>query len=196
MKLKNFIKNLLLYISAFVPMYFLIFIKLIVEIINQNLSFNILNTLNFVTLLTLIVLGLFGLYYNVFKSNIKTEKITIIKTENITDKHFLGYFSLFVFFALPLDLSLVSVYCVYILVLVFIGIVYISNDLFYINPLLNIFGYKFFSIEYSKENGEICKGKIFYRGKTICKNEIAYVKIKNENFSFIDTKYKIKDETS
>ena len=139
-------KNLLLYLSAFMPMYVLVFVKLVVEIINNNLSFNVLNTINFATLLLLIIGGVIGLLWNVKYNNEKSNEIIILKSENITDKHFLGYFSLFVFFAIPLDLSLVSAYCVYVLVLIFIGIVYINNSLYYINPLLNILGYNFYDI--------------------------------------------------
>lgn len=183
-----FLKNLLLYISAFVPMYVLVFVKLIVEIVNQNLSFNVLNTLNFVTLLLLIAFGAFGLLWNMKFSDGESIQIEIVSKQNITDKHFLGYFSLFVFFAIPLDLSLVSAYCVYVLVLVMIGIVYINNSLFYINPLLNILGYNFYDIKYKKVGEEkIRSAKIFYRGNAIIEGKTCWIKIKNEHFSFIDS---------
>ena len=185
----NFLKNLLLYISAFVPMYVLVFVKLIVEIINDNLSFNVLNTINFVTLLLLITAGVGGLFWNVKFSTDKSVKIQIISKQNITDKHFLGYFSLFVFFAIPLDLSLVSAYCVYVLVLIMIGIVYINNSLYYINPLLNLLGYNFYDIEYIEEGCSQTKAaKIFYRGELKIEGRVYKVKVKNEHFCFIDKK--------
>lgn len=187
--MKNFIKNLLLYISAFVPMYVLVFVKLIVEIANSNLSFNVLNTLNFVTLLLLIGLGIFGMLWNVWWATEKTIEIEIISKKNITDNHFLGYFSLFVFFAIPLDLSLVSAYCVYVLVLVMIGIVYINNSLYYINPLLNILGFNFYDIEYKEVGTDTIKqAKIFYRGDFYQKDNVCKVKIKNQHFCFVDKK--------
>ena len=185
------IKNLLLYISAFVPMYFLILIKLIVELINNNLTFNILNTLNLVTLLLLIISGILGLIWNINFSSEKSKEIVILKKVNITDQHFLGYFSLFVYFAIPLDLSRVSAYCVYVLVLVFIGIVYLNNSLYYINPLLNILGFNFYDIEYKEvETGEIKTGKIFFKGNLILENKAYYAKVKNKHFCFIDKKHK------
>ncbi len=179
-------KNLLLYLSAFMPMYVLVFIKLVVEIINNNLSFNVLNTINFATLLLLIIGGVIGLLWNVKYNNEKSNEIIILKSENITDKHFLGYFSLFVFFAIPLDLSLVSAYCVYVLVLIFIGIVYINNSLYYINPLLNILGYNFYDIEYRDvDSGEIKQGKIFFKGEPEL-GKPYFAKVKNKHFCFID----------
>ncbi len=191
----NFLKNLLLYISAFVPMYVLVFIRLIVEIVNDNLSFNVLNTTNFITLLLLIGLGIWGLIWNIKLSNDKSIKISIISKNNITDKHFLGYFSLFVFFAIPLDLSLVSAYCVYVLVLIMIGIVYINNSLYYINPLLNILGYNFYDIEYIEEGtSEKKSAKIFYRGNFIIDGKVYDVKVKNEHFCFIDNGKKAQNQ--
>ena len=169
-------------------MYFLVLVKLVVELINKNLRFNILNTLNLVTLLFLIFGGVFGLIWNIRYSNQKAIKVRIISVKNITENHFLGYFSLFVFFAIPLDLSFVSAYCVYVLVLVMIGVVYISNSLYYINPLLNLLGYSFYDVEYeeveSKKKGNV---KLFCKQK-LQSERVFWIKIKNEHFCFIDTK--------
>lgn len=183
----NFIKNLLLYISAFVPMYFLILIKLIVEICNDNLHFNVLNTLNLITLLSLIFFGIIGLIWNIHFEKEKSKEIIILEKKNITDQHFLGYFSLFVFFAIPLDLANMSNYCIYVAILILIGIVYINNSLYYINPLLNILGYNFYNITYREKDGQDTRtAKIFYRGTLILENKTYWVKLKNTNFAFID----------
>lgn len=185
----NFLKNLSLYLSAFVPMYVLVFIKLLVELINQNLTFNVLNTINFITLVLLIAAGVGGLIWNVKFSSDEPVQIEIVSKQNITDKHFLGYFSLFVFFAIPLDLSLVSAYCVYVLVLVMIGIVYIDNSLYYINPLLNILGFKFYDIQYRVVGqDEVKSAKMFFRGDLPMENKTFWAKVKNQHFCFIDKK--------
>ena len=183
--MKKMIKNILLFLSAFVPMYFLIFVKLVVEIINDNLHFNVLNTLNFVTLLLLIGLGIVGLVWNIKYSSKKSIKIEVVSRKNITDQHFLGYFSLFVFFAIPLDLSYVSAYCVYVLVLVMIGIVYISNSLYYINPLLNLLGYKFFDVEF-KFFGQSETKQVKMFTKTDIPLGQCFINIKNEHFCFLN----------
>ena len=72
----KFLKNLLLYISAFVPMYFL---KLVVEIMNGNLTFNALNTINFILLILLISSGIFGLVWNVWLNHEKAKEIVVLK---------------------------------------------------------------------------------------------------------------------
>lgn len=183
----KFLKNLTLYISAFMPMYFLVLLKLVVELINANLTFNVLNSINLATLLLLSIASIWGLLWNIKFNNDTSKEVQILSQHNITDRHFLGYFSLFVLFAIPLDLSYVSVFCVYITTIIFIGIVYMHNSLYYINPFLNILGYSFYDIEYKEiDSDKICTAKIFYKGKLEIENKTYFVKLKNEHFSFVD----------
>ncbi len=188
-KLKSQLKDLSLFLSAFVPMFILIFLKLVIEMLNDNLHFNVLNTLNFVTLILLVACGIGGLIWNI-KATGRTKEIKIISRQNITDKHFLGYFSLFVLFALQLDLSHVSGYCIFVIIMILIAIVYIKNSLFYINPLLNILGYNFYDVTYKIVGEEREKeAKIFHKGELNIDSNY-FVNIKNDNFTFIDKRKK------
>ncbi|MBO5395234.1 MAG: hypothetical protein J6A28_05005 [Clostridia bacterium] len=183
----KFLKNILLFLSAFVPMFVLILLKLIIDIINSNLTFNVLNTLNLCTLVILILTGICGLYWSTHEKEAGKE-IYILSAQNITDKHFFGYFSLFVLFALQLDLSLISGYCTFVVIMFFIAVVYIKNALFYINPLLNILGYNFYDVTYQlREEGSEHNAKIFSKGVLLPKKKYV-ANIKNQNFTFIDTK--------
>lgn len=167
-------------------MYFLIWVKLVMELINDNLHFNVLNTIVFVALIVVIVLGLIGLKLEIFNQKEKSQKVIIMEWNNITDRHFLGYFSLFVLFAITFDLSKVSMVVVFVLILCMIGVVYVKNKLFYINPFLNILGFNFYKISYKVENDEqVLQTHIFYRGN-LKENKFYWVKIKDENFSFVD----------
>lgn len=187
----KFFKNLLLYISAFMPMYFLVLLKLVVELLNHNLTFNVLNSINLATLLLLMIASVWGLVWNIKFNKDKSIEIVILSKHNITDQHFLGYFSLFVFFAIPLDLSLVSAFCIYVAILIMIGVVYINNSLYYINPCLNLLGFNFYDITYMEVGSRTQRhAKIFYRGDLEIENKTYFVKLKNENFSFIDKSHK------
>lgn len=189
--MRKIVKNVLLYISAFVPMYVLVLVKLVIEMCNKNLSFNVLNSINLVTLLLLIAVGSFGLWWNMCRPNDKVIEIEIKTVKNITDHHFLGYFSLFVFFAIPLDLSYVSSYCVYVLVLVLIGVVYINSSLYYINPLLNILGYNFYDISYVRVGeSEEESAKIFYKGNLLRSGQVCKIRLQNQHFCFLDKQLK------
>ena len=192
--MKQTLKNIMLFLSAFIPMYFLIWVKLVMELINDNLHFNVLNTIVFVALIVVIALGLLGLKLEIFNQKEKSQKVIIMEWNNITDRHFLGYFSLFVLFAITFDLSKVSMVVVFVLILCMIGVVYVKNKLFYINPFLNILGFNFYKISYKVENDEqVLQTHIFYRGN-LKENKLYWVKIKDENFSFVDkTKMKNKN---
>lgn len=180
-------KNLFLYFSAFIPMYFLVLLKFIIEKINNNISFNVLNTIILCCLVLLIILGVIGLLWNIFWDKDEVKEIIITKKENTTDQHFLGYFSLFVLFALTFELTKVSMFVVSVFIVVFIGIVYVENSLFYINPFLNILGFKFYDISYKlKDDDKEHTAKIFYRGTLTIENQVYRVKMKNINFVFID----------
>ena len=145
-------------------MYFLIIVKLLVEILNHNLTFNVLNTMVLIVLTIVIVLGVVGIKSEVYNKNQKSDKVVITSFKNITDQHFLGYFSLFVLFAITFDLSKVSMAVVFVLIITMIGVVYVKNKLFYINPFLNILGYNFYDITYRIEGSEQIKStRIFYR---------------------------------
>ncbi len=137
-------------------------------------------------MLTVIVLGVVGLLLEIYNKKQKSTCVTIITAKNITDQHFLGYFSLFVLFAITFDLSKVSMAIVFVLIMAMLGVVYVKNKLFYINPFLNILGYNFFEITYKLENESKTKStRIFYKGN-LETNKTYWVKIKDENFSFVD----------
>ncbi len=181
-------KKILLYLSAFVPLYMLVIIKILIDIIFFNLSFNFLNTFTIILFSILIFMGCYGAYMAIKHETTPKSKIKIVTATNITEKYFLGYFSLFVLFALSYELEKVSMFVVFVLVIIFIGIVYVKNDLFYINPFLNILGYNFYDITFinlDKNKGEQ-SAKFFYKGniENIESPFIAY--LSHENFSMID----------
>ena len=75
---------------------------------------------------------------------------------------------------------------IFVLILIMIGIVYVKNKLFYINPFLNILGFNFYLITYKVEGeSKECNTKIFFKGDLVL-NKVYSVKIKDENFSFLD----------
>ena len=179
-------QNVLLYLSAFIPMYALIILKQIIEMLVGNIKANFLNIFVICLLFLVIILGLIGLKLEIFERKEKTSKIIIINKTNTTDEHFLGYFSLFVLFAITFDLSKISMLVIFILILIMIGIVYVKNKLFYINPFLNILGFNFYDISYKIVNeNKIKTTKIFYKGDLLLNKQYC-VKIKDENFNFLE----------
>jgi len=179
-------RKIVLFVSAFVPMYILFLINLIVELLNENLTLNLLNTIVLSGLIILIFMGICGLLITINFDGEDYEEVYIINKQNITDQHFLNYFSLFVLLALTFDLSKVCFLCVFIVILIFIGVVYIRNNIFYVNPLLNILGYSFYDIVYKDANNNKCEKRIFYKGE-LKVGDFKYKLYKsNRNLNFLD----------
>lgn len=178
-------KNILLYLSAFIPMYALVLIKQIIEMIVGNIKLNFLNIFVVSMLLIVIILGLLGLKFEIFTNYETVKEVVITEKTNTTDQHFLGYFSLFVLFAITFDLSKISMLVVFILIISMIAVVYVKNKLFYINPFLNILGFNFYEITYKTKNSDTKKTtKIFFKGDLLL-NKKYIIKVKDENFTFL-----------
>ena len=155
-----------LFLSSFFPLFVLIIIKELIEILNGNWSFNFLNTTLLVTLLLFILIGLFSLF-TILKEvkQAKVQKVKIKSKKNITDEHFLGYFSIFVLFAVTFEIEMYSMAVIFLIILVLIGRVYIKNDMYYINPLINLLGYSFYDVECENKKEEILKIRVFHKGR-------------------------------
>lgn len=178
--------KVILFISAFVPMYVLFLVNLIVELLNKNLRLNITNTVVLISLVILTFVGVAGLLIIINSKESKIENITILSKQNLTDQHFLNYFSLFVLLALTFDLSKICFVCVFVIILVFIGIVYIKNNIFYVNPLLNIMGYSFYDISYKTENGDENEIRIFHKGKIELNSSLYKITFSTRNLNFLE----------
>lgn len=177
--------KIVLFISAFVPMFVVFLVTLVLEIINNNLRFNITNTIVFITLILLILVGTIGLIILIKYKKEKSTHITIVSKKNITDQHFLNYFSLFVLLALTFDLSKICYIVSLVVILVFIAVVYIKNNIFYVNPLLNILGYSFYDIV-CVEDGKEKELRIFYKGELDITKEQYKIYKTNKNLYFME----------
>ena len=181
-----FVKKLFLYLSAFVPLYFLLILKILIDIIFGNLHFNVLNSISLILYFFAMVLGICGAVFAIKHNSTKTSKITIITKKSLTEQYFLGYFSLFVLFALSFEIEKVSMFVVFVTIVVLIGIVYIKNDLFYINPFLNLLGYNFYEITFTLNNSTQKQvAKFLFKGQ-LNVNEKYNTKLSHENFSIIE----------
>lgn len=89
------------------------------------------------------------------KSFLKAKKLSrttvkIVKAENITADYYFTYFSLFVISFFGVDPTKCKDVFVFAFLMVLIIWVYVANDMFFVNPMLNICGYKSFQITYTK----------------------------------------------
>lgn len=79
-----------------------------------------------------------------------SEKVTIECAENVTSDYYFTYFSLFILTFFTIDPTIWSDIVILALLMIFIIWVYVSNEMWFINPVLNVIGYKSFKLIYSK----------------------------------------------
>ena len=103
--MKNKFLKISMFVSSFIPLYFLIIVKELTEIINGNLTFNVTNSIMLSLNFIFIVIGILGVILN-FKAK-KVKKIEVFYVKNATCQYFLPYFPIFVLFALAFELEFI-----------------------------------------------------------------------------------------
>lgn len=163
-------KKIIMYLSAFLPMFWLILIKDYATILKDAiagevpysdlLSVQLFIVLGIVILITVITVILIS-----GNKNLSNDLVVATKVTNRTAEYYLGYFSLFILELFAFSFTdLVDIIVMSILLLL-LGIVYVKNGLFFINPTMNIFRSFIFEVEFSDGNNIrtkilICKEKI------------------------------------
>lgn len=149
-------RKLVMYISAFLPMFLIMWIKeVLVGIRNvvekpwryswESIYHNryLIAELAFIIIIGILISWL-------LKRNKKTGKYTVsLKTvKNRSAEYYLAYYSLFVLALIEFSLTDPIDLTVLVLLLIVLGVVYIKNDLFFMNPTINIFQSYIYEVEY------------------------------------------------
>lgn len=69
----------------------------------------------------------------------------IMEIENVTATHFLNYISIYLLSCIGLSINNLEDIFVFVFTMILIGYIYVTNNMFYINPTLNFFGYKIYN---------------------------------------------------
>lgn len=191
----KFFKKIMGFLIAFNPMYLILIVKSIIQIeTNEELIWNKFSHWFVISLIILFVVTLiFGLIFVYKPSKRTTEKIEIFEVKNLTGNYFLEYFSLFGLLALSFDITNPYQLIVLAIIMLLIAVVYISNDLYYINPLFNLLGYKFMNIKYKREKGnKVYEANIFTR-KSLEKQIGETIEVENSEYDY--SKHVLKKKT-
>ena len=170
MELKN-MKKLSLAISCFIPLYLILAVKNIIALcdaISKRCCYNIVfNSVVTGVWIVASIIGAIGLTMFIcdFLSAKKAakKKAMILEAENVTNQYYFTYFSLFVLSFFSIDTTQLLDLCVLIFLIVLLVIVYVKNDMYFINPVLNILGYKCFFVTVKFEGEEESKKPHVYK---------------------------------
>ena len=163
-------KKIIMYLSAFLPMFWLILIKDYATILKDAIAgeipysdllsvqlFIVLGVVLLITIITIILIS--------GNKNLSNDLVVATKVTNRTAEYYLGYFSLFILELFAFSFTDIVDIVVMSILLLLLGIVYVKNGLFFINPTMNIFRSFIFEVEFSDGNNIrtkilICKEKI------------------------------------
>lgn len=176
------IRKILLFLSAFVPMYALVIIKMFIDVAEGEERATIMLIVVMIVVALLLSLGVIGITYVFCSKKISRTTIKITNVNNVTGQYFFGYFSLFVLLAVHLELYSVCDIMVFFIINIVITIVYIHSNLYYINPLLNVMGYNIYKVTYKDSDGSDVNINVFIKDKIEKGDTITIKTLFNHNF--------------
>lgn len=185
------------FVSSYIPLYVLLIIKNILErctdggrfnfTITKLISVNYFDEINDYAITLLILLSVISLLYMNFLEKKEGDKhyYEIVSVQEQTTNVYFNYIS--VYFLSCLGLSLNNIVDVFVLffLMVLVGCIYIPNRLMYMNPVLQLWGYKIYEGEIkSKSTGEVFQSVVIVKKKSITPGE-SYAGSGKEDFIFL-----------
>jgi hypothetical protein len=177
-------KNIIMYLSAFIPMFWIM-------IIRDGLELAINGKGNFCALINayLIIAFVFAMLLTtafaamfVRKKGLSEELATVKSIKNRAAEYYLGYFSLFIITLLCFKLTNFIDIITLSLILFALGVVYIKNELYFMNPTINLFMAYLYEIEY--DNGKDVLKKIIISKNEIKTGQSIYIIASEYDFAF------------
>jgi len=192
----KFLVNIVMYLSAFLPMLLVMWIKEIVVLIAEVYSKwkldglikwkYFLNWFLIVELCIIIFITLCLIILMRGNKNMNTKTLKIIQIKNQTTKYYLNYFALFVLSLISFSLVNIMDVIVLCLLLLLLGIVYIKNEMFFINPTISIFMSFIYEVE-CKDN-DLYYSTVIISKEKINKDDLVTVFYSEYDFSIVKGK--------
>lgn len=157
------VRKIILFISSYIPLYVLMVIKNFFERTTDdgvflNLWWKVKNAvffdeINDYAVVFLIIISFFSLWY--LQTKIKRTKgekyYTIIEVHDETSNNYFNYISVYLLSCLGLTLNSIVDNFVFVFLMLIVGYIYISNNMTYMNPTLNLLGYKVYEVEMASQ---------------------------------------------
>lgn len=190
-------KKIIMYLSAFIPMLWIMLIKdyltLFIAAINETGDFcDLLNIGLFIALgltILLTVAVAIMLFYN---KKLSYDTVVVTKAKNRTAEYYLGYFSLFILALLGFSFTSIVDICVLTLILTVLGVVYIKNNLYFINPTINLVKGYIYEVEYN--DGNMVRTRIIISKSKIEINKPLQIEVSEYDFAFARDKKNESDD--
>ncbi len=192
-------KKILMYLSAFLPVFTIMWLKEIALIFEQifykkSSWCDLLNSYLIIEFFIIVILILS--FLNLIGNNKKlaTKKVKVLTVSNKTGEYYLGYYSLFILSLLGFSFTDIVDILVLSLLIITLGIVYIKNELYFMNPTINIFRSYIYEVEYSYKDQ--IERKLIISKEKVKINEIIDIEISDFEFTFMRKKQESDNHTN
>lgn len=151
--------KVVLFISSYIPLYILLILKNVLERITSegvflNLAIKIKNavffdSVNDFAVVVLTFLSIYSFWYlkrKIRKAN-GEKKFIIITIKDETSNNYFNYISVYLLSCIGLSLNSIVDIFVFIFLMVVVGFIYINNNMTYLNPTINLLGFKIYEME-------------------------------------------------
>lgn len=189
------LRKLVMYISAFLPMLLIMWIKEVLlgvrNVLEKPWKYTwdsiYLNPYLIAEIAFIILIGcaIFWLLKRNKKTGVYT--ITLKTVKNRSAEYYLAYYSLFILALIEFSLTDPIDLVVLLLLLIVLGVVYIKNDLFFMNPTINIFQSYIYEVEYDTSKATITK--LIISPKKLSEGNVVDIDISEFEFTFLRRKY-------
>lgn len=151
---KMTIHKLILFLSSYIPLYFLLIVKDVVfriELygIKELKKFYIINSINDIAIVILFLLSLFSFIY-LFKMIKGVKGSNYIKVHEVKDEtstNFLNYISTYLLSCMGLSIGNFTDIITLVFLMGIIGFIYVRSNMIYINPIINMLGYNIYNFK-------------------------------------------------
>ena len=190
-------KKIIMYLSAFLPMFWLILIKdyatILKDAIDGEVPYSdLLSVQLFIVLGIVLIITIITIILISGNKNLSNDLVVATKVTNRTAEYYLGYFSLFILELFAFSFTDIVDIIVMSILLLLLGIVYVKNGLFFINPTMNIFRSFIFEVEFS--DGNNIRTKILICNEKIKQGDSLNIDISNYGFTLAQKVESITEE--
>lgn len=156
--------KLLLFISSYIPLYLLLICKNILEritdgghfvdIISKCRNMKLFDEINDYAILLMVSLSIISFIYLKRKitNTIGRKKYIVKQIKNETSNYYFNYISIYLLSCLGLSLNSIVDCFVFVFLMAIVGYIYISNNMVYMNPVLNFMGYNIYDCKLESQN--------------------------------------------
>lgn len=149
--------KLLLFVSSYIPLYLLLIGKNILErttekgrfinVVDRIKDIKLFDEVNDYAIIAMIILSAISFFYmkGKIKSTVGRKIYKVITVVNETSNYYFNYISIYLLSCLGLSLNNIVDCFVFLFLMVIVGYIYISNNMVYMNPVLNFMGYKIYT---------------------------------------------------